>query len=318
MKKYSRNARNAAVKCAMLMIFFASAIFSTHEISAQDSIGDGTSLKIYSDNKKYGFKDADENIVIPAIYTDVRAFSEGYAAVNTGGKLRNVKVSDAFGSFPAVYTKKITGGKWGFVDVTGKEIAPCKYEYVDNFSNNRALVKSGKLYGFIDETGNEICPLKYDDAGTFCDDRAWVKSKKLYGYINETGNEIIPLKYNGANDFSEGLALINFKGKYGFVDKTGNESIPLKYDFARSFSDGLAAVNVGGQWSSIDPEFSAVFGNALQGYVSFKGGKWGFINTNGEVVIPFIYDNAESFSKGTAQVVLNGSPQTIDKPQENE
>ena len=40
-----------------------------------------------------------------------------------------------------------TDDKWGYIDKFGKEVAPCKYEYADVFSEDLAAVKyNGKWY----------------------------------------------------------------------------------------------------------------------------------------------------------------------------
>lgn len=39
---------------------------------------------------------------------------------------------------------------------------------------------------------------------------------------------------------------------------------------------------------------------------AMKNGKWGFINTKGQIVVPFIYDNVYPFSNGFASVEKDG------------
>jgi hypothetical protein len=42
-------------------------------------------------------------------------------------------------------------------------------------------------------------------------------------------------------------------------------------------------------------------------------GKYGYVDTEGEAVFPFKYDDAESFSNGFAKVELNGKCGFIDR-----
>ena len=44
-----------------------------------------------------------------------------------------------------------------------------------------------------------------------------------------------------------------------------------------------------------------------------KNGKWGYVNTNGEEVIPCIYDSIGSFSEGTVEVKKKYYNQLNDK-----
>jgi len=43
------------------------------------------------------------------------------------------------------------------------------------------------------------------------------------------------------------------------------------------------------------------------------GDKCGYINTNGQIVIPYQFDNAYDFSEGLAKVTINGKEHLIDK-----
>ena len=43
--------------------------------------------------------------------------------------------------------------KWGFVDLTGKEVIPCRYNRVGRFSEGLAAVDAEGKWGFIDKGG---------------------------------------------------------------------------------------------------------------------------------------------------------------------
>lgn len=47
-------------------------------------------------------------------------------------------------------------GKWGFVDLEGKEIIAPKYKDAKSFSNGLAAVSDGEKWGFIDSAGNLV------------------------------------------------------------------------------------------------------------------------------------------------------------------
>jgi hypothetical protein len=49
-----------------------------------------------------------------------------------------------------------TGGKWGFIDKTGKEVIPPVYDYVGAFYEGLARVEKNRKCGFIDKTGKGL------------------------------------------------------------------------------------------------------------------------------------------------------------------
>ena len=45
--------------------------------------------------------------------------------------------------------------KWGYIDKTGKEVIPCKYDVAIFFSEGLARIKLNGEYSYIDKTGKE-------------------------------------------------------------------------------------------------------------------------------------------------------------------
>ena len=52
-----------------------------------------------------------------------------------------------------------------------------------------AEVKLSGKYGFIDKSGTEVIPCKYDGAYSFSEGRAEVKLNGKRGYVNKSGVE---------------------------------------------------------------------------------------------------------------------------------
>jgi len=68
-------------------------------------------------------------------------------------------------------------GKWGFVDLEGKEVIKPTYKGAKSFSNGIAAVTDGTLWGFIDASGNMIINYSFADADYFnAENRCMVKS----------------------------------------------------------------------------------------------------------------------------------------------
>ena len=121
-------------------------------------------------------------------------------------------------------------GRIGFIDMTGKLVIPCQYDWPNSFSEGLVVAnfseglvaakKYGKM-GFIDKTGKEVIPFQYEGAEPFSEGFAVVKKNEKYGFVDKTGKEVIPCQYKLASSFSEGLAAVWKDGKRRFIDKTG-------------------------------------------------------------------------------------------------
>jgi len=112
-------------------------------------------LAMVCSNGKCGYVDKTGNEVIPLKYGGASDFSEGLACVSLDGPTKDQI------SAMALYIslgKIILAGKepFGYIDITGKEIIPMKYESCGNFSDGKAKVRLNQREFFIDKTGKEI------------------------------------------------------------------------------------------------------------------------------------------------------------------
>jgi len=82
-----------------------------------------------------------------------------------------------------------------------------------------------------------------------------------------------------------------------------NIVIDPKFDFVYPFSEGLAIFNKG---CTLKKEMNG-------DHVIVDGGKLGYINKEGVIIINAQYDYAESFTNNCARVVLNEQKILIDK-----
>ncbi len=87
------------------------------------------------------------------------------------------------------------GTKWGLMNKTSsKEITNMKYDEVSNgfFNSSLAEVKLNNKWGYIDKTGKEIIPCKYEKAGRFSDEenKAEVMLNGKTIYINKLGKAV--------------------------------------------------------------------------------------------------------------------------------
>ena len=143
-------------------------------------------MKLFkTEEEKYGFKDDAGRTVIPAVYDFALPFSEGLAAVCSGGRMGY--------------------GKTGFINENGDTVIDFIYDGARSFSEGLAQVelKTGGVQktGFIDHSGALVIPMNYNYAMSFrnglapvCIGESWVGGK--FGCIDKTGREVIPVIYD--------------------------------------------------------------------------------------------------------------------------
>jgi len=156
-------------------------------------------------------------------------------------------------------------GPYGFIDKNGKIVIKLNCEQVLQFSEGLCAVRLNGLWGFIDKSGSIKVKHKYEKVYSFSEGLAPVNANDNWTFIDYDGKIKLSLKnYSEAEPFFNGIAKVK-NDKVGFIDKEGKELIKTKYEDANHFykENDLIAV---------------------------KYEKWGVINKNDEVVIPFEFD----------------------------
>ncbi len=148
------------------------------------------------------------------------------------------------------------------------------------FTDNNSIIatKDGKD-GIIDLFGNQIVPFIYDYIYSFSEEKACVEKDGKVGYIDYTGEVVIPLIYEYGYDDNEyhsySHELINNFG-YDYYEEDGyyhyeQDGVVEEYDKRC------------GHYCYYTPKF-------INGYAMVKkDGKYGYINSNNEQVIPCMY-----------------------------
>lgn len=102
------------------------------------------------ENNKIGYADMQGNIILAPQFDGAWPFSEGIARVCIGGTLK--KEGD--------YTI-LEGGKYKFIDKSGKPINSDTYDDLRSFKNGIALAEKNGKWGKINRKGVIVMPIKY-------------------------------------------------------------------------------------------------------------------------------------------------------------
>ena len=211
-----------------------------------------------------------------------------------------------------------------------------KCKWITDFNDGYAVVCQNDKQYIIDTNFTALFESNenYEICESFHEGLACVRNKKTgkYGFIDMKGILVIPCIFNRTGEyFSDGLCSVYDEGydKVGFINKKGEIVIPITFDamdgnigWGHYFKDGYIDV-----WMHINnKEYGTLIGKdgkPLPGFTweyervyrfsenkaRFEDkGKWGFLNENGQVVVPAKYDYATDFHNGYAsvQTEING------------
>lgn len=285
---------------------------------------------VYKDSY-YGYIDKSGKEITKLIYASANEFKEGLALVEKAGKKGFI---DNTGKeiIPLIYDYALDfseglaavcqDGKWGFIDKAGKVIIPLSYSSAGVFSEGLASAyKDGKC-GYIDKTGKMVIPFKYDGGEPFSEGYAQVSLDGNF-YIDKTGKKISK-EYHVTYPFKDGVAVVRYNAKSGIIDKTGKEILPCKYRIVESISEGIILVfddagnalydTTGKKILDFEYDEGGYTNKFEEGYyIVKKDEKYGYIDKNGNEVIPCIYEEASPFSEGLAIVKIDGDIGVVDK-----
>ena len=204
------------------------------------------------------------------------------------------------------------------------------------YANGRVpVIDESGMYGYADGKGNVVIPLEYADASNFSEGYAAVFFPEGdWGYIDVNGNTLAR-GFTRAYDFLNGYGEVWISGtnRYdnvtAWIDTTGafvpfmdDHFYPITHD--RMWMDAEVGsvspnhlVDGEGNILSAEPVWlsdvgPAEFAGGLQPVMNTER-KWGYMDLDGRIVIPFSYDYAWDFDGELAYVGLGERTGYIDQ-----
>lgn len=279
----------------------------------------------------WGAIDTTGTTVIPFIYDGLNtpshglivARKDGYSGVlNAQGEIV-VPFSPAhissYENGTARYTMSSVG--CGYLDSLGQLTVPVAYDRCEPFYDSLAWVAKtidGKLrYGVINRAGEQVVPFRYDRPGEHISMDGFYKVMRhgKFGLIDRTGKVIAEPIYQRMGLFSEGKLQAMKNGLYGFIDQTGAEVIPFIYPWAGYYMNGQSYTRNGSNVHFLNHQGDTVFDATglhlssvfdQDGLASVeKNNQVGYMNRQGEMVVPLHYRIIDPPRHGLRRVVLN-------------
>ena len=293
-------------------------------------------------NGRFGYTDLDGNIVIPLQYANAGNFSEGLATVmvildsihaactfiDTMGRQLTEPIYDNLQAFSCGHALVRRNGQWGVIDHSGREVVPTRFESRTTFFAD-TLFFAGTTEGMAlyDKSLKPLTKAVYTWVGAMQYGRIPVQRDGKYGFLDRYGKEVIPCTYDETGIFILARSLVRNGDRYGIIDTAGRYILPLEYENTSYigekyvYFDSLALVEKDGKHGFVDLDGNLVipfhFDQAYEfseglASVRFKG-HWGYIDTHGDVFMPFVFDIASPYRWGRAEVYYNGVKHAVDR-----
>lgn len=123
---------------------------------------------------KEGKKVSDDTYEDIILHANGSHLSNGVMIAKKDGTYKFYKDGKSFGGYSDVdiitddnLIAVCKNGKWGYVDLEGKEIIAPSYTDAKSFSNGLAAVSNGEYWGFIDSNGTLVIDYRFVDADYF-------------------------------------------------------------------------------------------------------------------------------------------------------
>ncbi|GIZ14698.1 WG repeat-containing protein [Capnocytophaga catalasegens] len=212
------------------------------------------------------------------------------------------------------------GGFTGVMDKNGKEIVPCKYRIINYDYDLKAfkVINHGGAYGLYDGNGKMHLPLEYDYIGHKAGNVIYRDYEGKAGVYNLTKGHIIPCKYEWYDTFYSYILAKHENGKLLWFDGDGKQLLQFENADIHNFTENSVIIldnqtkktlfmNEEGK-ILFEKDYTQVSKNiSSEGLMAVqKKQKWGFMNLQGEEVIPCIYDEARRFWNGIGKVKTKG------------
>lgn len=288
---------------------------------------------IIKQNDKLGLSDNKGNVIIEPEYKEIKSIQEnyqnGYIVVDQDNKYGIID----FTSQVIIETryediKQITGnhmyvikqdGKWKLIN-SKKETLIEDVNEVTQILEDKIVIKKDNKYGVLQASGEEKIKPEYEELSNVFNDYYLAKKSGKYGIINSANEPILPFQYSKITYKKDAEFVVAEKENVA-MGEIYNNKFEKKLDGIVSninAEKGYIRVYVGNEYKYYNLNFdekTAV--ECLQNnnlLLSKKDGRYGYINRDGNIVIDYIYEDAQELNEyGYAAVKKDGKWGAIDK-----
>ncbi|MCM4169045.1 hypothetical protein KCTC52924_00190 [Arenibacter antarcticus] len=206
------------------------------------------------------------------------------------------------------------GDKWGYINPKGEWAIQPQYDNVKEFNSGLALVSADKQWHYINTAGEVVATPTSDKYYDFNYGVAFYKNNDKIGLLGTDGKLVIEPTYDEIKGFVDGYAKARQGDLWGMVDTKGAIYIPIENEEVGDYNrkgvwvkkEGTFGIITNGTFNPVEnAERIWDFTDKSDLTYARSNKLMGFINNQGEWVIPPKFDKARDFSQGLAPVFMN-------------
>ena len=265
-----------------------------------------------------------------------------------------VEVSSLTDNYGNGFIVKNEDGKYGVINYNTTVALETKYDEIRNvYGSNSYVVKENNKLKIVDTEGNTYLEDAFEDVKQINTGNVVVKKDGKYGIITLQGEVKVESEYDDLKFVFTDTYIAKKGNKYGIININKEEKLPFEYnyieyiedaDFIRAQKENSEAdlldrefnIKAQGIVSEINTEKNYIRIRAGEEYkyynfkleektntevlntntifLSKKDGKYGYVNSEGIVVVDYIYDDATEQNKyGYAAVKKDGKWGCLDQ-----
>lgn len=296
----------------------------------------------FEKNGRYGLVDCNGIIILQPRYSELSRPSEGLIAAVEGNGwgyidiMGKYVIPPRFGEaydFHAGFALVIVNyNRWRIIDRNGNFTTEKEFDYLGECGDGLFYAQIGEAKGIADHTGEFI--LKSESCRYYNRNLIQYEENEKIGFKNREGKVVLEPQFVMADYLGEGwIVVIDEKNRLGFIDTLGNLKLKPQNDFYvdltsdTRFKEGRLVVQHKKKYGVIDHELKWVVKPKYEVISSFRngwavvnrggiargelpiltGGKYGFIDRNGRVIVDLMFDEVLYFGPDLAQVRIGSS-----------
>lgn len=289
---------------------------------------------IIEKNNQVGLCDNKGNIIINPEYKEIKPieddYKNGYIVIDSDNKYgiidftKRVVLEAKYEEIKSVASSNIyivkENGTLKVINTTGETLTEGNFDDIKQINDENIVFIKNNKYGIMNANGEIKVKAEYDDIQYAFSDNFIAKKNGKYGIINTSNETMLPFQYS----------IISYRKEGGFVEVGMLDNITtqiLNDKLEKKLEGILVEVNeskayirmrIDNEYKYYNFKFEEIKSSKVLTqnnlFLSKMDGKYGYVDSTGNVVIDYIYEDAtEQNNFGYAAVKKDGKWGAIDK-----